>query len=175
MEMTNGGKPVLFASIPDGPTGAEESTATQTAGPSFVRYKTHMRLFVQMTGTELGQSDTACEIKGHIVATAPGAAPETRIVNATLPQKTNFISENNGLGRLVLDFTKTSINVPSNFTGVLYEEGNQSAGNRFFTNATVDWNTAPSEWADGRWRFFTQTVSNDANFIGHLWFEVLPA
>jgi len=173
INVTTAAKPIAFASVPEKPVSAERAHVAKDAKAVFQSFKTTIRLYVQMTGAELGLfSGTSDEIRGNITATPAFGSTETRYVNVDLPEKTNFAGENGGLGRMVAELTKTTIFVPPNFSGVLYEEGNMTTGNRFFTNFSVDWNTAPPEWADGRWWYSTQTVSNDANYIGHLWWQV---
>jgi hypothetical protein len=174
MELANADRerPIAYASVPKKPETAKrdvsiaERSATPLALPP--QYRTHIRLFVQETGAELGfLSGTSCEIRGYVIAN--GARTN---VSVDLPEKTNFASENGGLGRIVLDVISVTRFLPANFTGLLYEEGNSTTGDRKFTNAAVDWNTAPQEWANGNPWWFSQTVSNDQNFKGHLWWQV---
>ena len=58
-----------------------------------------------------------------------------------LPRKTDFASENGGLGRGVLNVTSVTLFLLVNFAGVLSKEGNTTTRDRYFTNAAVNWNT----------------------------------
>jgi len=164
-------RPIAYPSVPEKPESAKHGAPlvgdiTPSALPQ--QYRTRIRLYVQETGAEQGfLSGTSCEIRGYTIANG-----QRSNVSVALPEKTNFARENGGLGRIVLDVTSVTRFLPANFTGVLYEEGNATTGDRYFTNASVDWNTAPQEWANGNPWWFSQTVSNDQNFKGHLWWQI---
>jgi hypothetical protein len=164
-------RPIQYASVPMQPESSnkDDSMAEVTArGATLQQYSTLIRLYVEETGTELGPaSDTTCEIRGYILANG-----EKRDVYVDLPQKHDFSNENGGLGRIVCEMAKVSRVLPANFTGVLLEQGRPTFGDRYFTNASVDWNTADVKWMNGNPWWFTQTVINDQNFRGHLWWQV---
>ena len=160
-------KPVAYANVPKTPSTNSKKDDSLTS-ITIPRYTVHVRLYVQETGTEKGPfSGTGVEIRGNMAIGTKNYG-----VYADLPEKTNFAGENNGLGRIVADGSVTTAFGISNFSGTLYEEGNSTTGNRIFTSIGVDWGTAPLEWANGGEWWFTQTVNNDQNFKGHLWWQV---
>jgi hypothetical protein len=173
MEQGDRERPIVYPTPPKPPEtpkdeSLKEKSMAASRASSFRYYQTHIRLYVQETGTELGLfGGNTCEIRGNI--TADG---ETTNVRKDLHEKTHFESENGGLGRIVCDVTKRTISAPADFSGTLYEEGGFGVGDRYFTRASVDWDTAPTAWANGNSWWFTQWVSNDQNFIGHLWWQV---
>jgi hypothetical protein len=65
--------------------------------------------------------------------------------------------------------TVQTINAPASFTAVLYEDG---AGDRFFMNNTIDWNTADESLADGNPYYIHSWNTTDQNFKGNMWFQV---
>jgi len=174
MELANEDRerPIAYPTAPKKPETSKHDTSMVegTAGPLALprQYNTHIKLIVQETGAEQGLfSGTTCEIRGYVIANG-----HKYPVSRDLPEKHNFANENGGLGRIVLDVPVVTRFLPANFNGVLYEEGNATTGDRYFTNAGVDWNTAPDEWANGNPWWFSQTVWNDQNFKGHLWWQV---
>ncbi|ORY07005.1 hypothetical protein BCR34DRAFT_604009 [Clohesyomyces aquaticus] len=173
-------KPKYYATIPTKPESRVVDISDQehvlsataaAAGPLGIRIVTRIRLYVQETGTEIG-GRTQVEIREHMSASGVVAPAQTRDMSVDLLEKTDFSGENNGLGRIVGEIAVLTRNLPANFSGELYEEGILIAGDRFFTRESVDWNTAPDNWADGREWYFTQTNSNDQNFKGHLAWQV---
>jgi hypothetical protein len=173
MEQGDRERPIVYPTHPKPPETSKDGAVKEKSMAAlraslFKHYKTHIRLYVQETGTESGIfGGETCEIRANIIANGV-----TTKVHVDLPQKRHFESENGGLGRIVCDVTKRTINIPADFSGTLYEEGGFGVGDRYFTRASVDWDTAPESWANGNPHWFTQWVSNDQNFIGHLWWQV---
>jgi hypothetical protein len=174
MELANENKerPITYSTVPKKPETSKHNTsmAEGAASPLALphQYRIHIWFYVQETGAEQGLfSGTICEIRGYAIANN-----QRYNVSVNLHEKHDFANENGGLGRIVLDVTAATRFLPANFNGVLYEEGNAMTDDRYFTNAGVDWNTAPEVWANRSPWWFSQTVSNDQNFKGHLWWQV---
>ncbi|MCJ1256402.1 hypothetical protein MMC24_004223 [Lignoscripta atroalba] len=135
------------------------------AGPTYL-FNTRIKLFVLSTG---GDPGSRCEIRGKLT-TNSGISKD---VSLDLPVKSNFVGENNGLGRLVVEIDKISASTPATFEARLYEEGNIVTPDRVFVGRTVNWNTTDyPEWYNAKVYLEQSQNSADKGYVGHLWWQV---
>lgn len=160
-----------FVTTPESRAPKEDDTSAQSAKLKTVapttfsgNYITTVRLYMQQSGPEPWPHGSTVEINGRI-----NFYNRSNSYYIETPENTNYSAEGGGLGRLVGEASIFTKGAPALFTGILWEDG---PGERYFTIATVDWNTMPEEWADGREWYYTQSLEN---FVGHLAWRVSRA
>ncbi|KAI9772503.1 MAG: hypothetical protein M1840_000708 [Geoglossum simile] len=125
------------------------------------RVDTQIIIYIPETGSEPLGHGTDVEIRGS-VATSGLIAREDRVV-ADLHEQTNFVSENNGLGRMVWRGVFRTFQFPPNFHAYIYEEGGIGETKMILNRAI---NFAEESNNDHQWGFWTWFDSSpqDANF-----------
>jgi len=163
------GKPISYAAPPAEPEPSE-STTPHGLAPSFVRFNTKVRLYLISTGDDPGDE---CELGGNIQTNWQFENLRAhRTIDIELPVKKNFENQNNGLGFLLAELDTRTIGAPANLSGYLVEEGSIFRGDKIILSYSVDWNTAPLAWADGRsWRVKSWN-SSDHRYACYLWWRV---
>ncbi|KPI40459.1 uncharacterized protein AB675_7560 [Cyphellophora attinorum] len=131
-------------------------------------YTTHVRVFIQSTGDDSGSE---CELTGWI------SFPGTGLIlnyNVDLPIITNFSAENNGLGRLIAEYTGQQAGSPAPFQAFCDED--DVGGLDHIMGVVMDWTRPENKgFADGGvWEWRGWRNSEDNRYIANLWWQVSP-
>jgi hypothetical protein len=147
---------------------SDTSTSPSSSLTDSTTYTTHVRIFIQSTGDDSGSS---CELTGWI-----SFPPTHHITNYSvdLPIITNFASENNGLGRLIAEFTGQQAGSPVGFQAFCDED--DTGGLDHIMGVVMDWTRPENKgMADGgTWEWRGWRNSEDNRYIANLWWQVTP-
>ncbi|KAF4232400.1 hypothetical protein CNMCM8980_004876 [Aspergillus fumigatiaffinis] len=168
LELMANTKPVSYAVAAEEPEQSALKSTTLQAAPTFPRFSTHVKVFLLSTG---GDRSGICQLRG-LIRTIHSTGSDSRGINVDMQINRNWSGENNGLGTILGEMKTTSVGGPANFTGYLYEIGDNNVGNRIMLNQSIDWTTANQDWANGNAWWIKSWNTADTNYVCHIWWQV---
>ncbi|KAF1849524.1 uncharacterized protein K460DRAFT_404739 [Cucurbitaria berberidis CBS 394.84] len=173
MEALANVKRITFANKPLNPEVVKEvevKNDTSVASTAIASYRTTMRIFLYSTGDDTGPSE--CEIAGYIAFYIPGSPNAGKDFPKTdFPQKHNWATENNGLGRQLLEYPYSSVGLTS-CRAFLFED--DTIGSDIIANIYIDFHDPRNlRFADGRvwqWKCWN---TEDKRYVAYVQLQVV--
>jgi len=128
------------------------------------RVMTRLHIYILETGSEPFGHGSEVEIRGSVKTY--GAWQSDNPISKDLPEQTNFISENNGLGKLIWFKEFKTFLHPPDFQAYIYEEGGAGTTKKILSRA-VNFAEQPNDRQWGFWTWYDDSPQ-DPNFKAYV-------